>query len=183
MERALRCTRFQPSRVPLKHGTKSRACFLCLPCQRGSGSQELDGCTVPGFITPSLLRGPSLSFRPRQSGACAFCLLPSASRAPVTARAGRVPVPCFSPQPSRRNLRRSLIRNWRPVCSVVGDAVLGAEPAPFPFPCLQPPAGLGRSEACAASSSLDLLGPFVLRTASSVFGLVNFLSLFCCPTV
>ena len=28
-----------------------------------------------------------------------------------------------------------------------------------------------------ASSSLDLLGPFVLRTAGSVFGLVNSLSL------
>ena len=34
-----------------------------------------------------------------------------------------------------------------------------------------------------ASSSLDLLGPFVLQTAGSVFGPVNFLSLFCCPTV
>ena len=25
-----------------------------------------------------------------------------------------------------------MIRNWRPVCSAVGGAVLGAEPAPFP---------------------------------------------------
>ena len=66
-------------------------------------------------------------------------LLPSASPAPVPAHAGRVPAPCVSPRPSWRmstiqNLRRSLIRNWRPVCSAVGAAVLGAEPAPFPSP-------------------------------------------------
>ena len=66
-------------------------------------------------------------------------LLPSASPAPVPARAGRVPAPCVSPRPSRwmstiQNLRRSLIRNWRPVCSAVGAVVLGAEPAPFPSP-------------------------------------------------
>ena len=66
-------------------------------------------------------------------------LLPSVSPAPVPACAGRVPVPCVSPRPSRRmstiqNLRRSLIRNWRPVCSEVGAAVLGAKPAPFPSP-------------------------------------------------
>ena len=44
-----------------------------------------------------------------------------------------------------QNLRRSLIRNWRPVCRAVGAVVLGAEPAPFPS-CLPPAsAGLGRS--------------------------------------
>ena len=37
-----------------------------------------------------------------------------------------------------QNLRRSSIRDWRPVCSAVGAAVLGAEPAPFPS--LLPPA-------------------------------------------
>ena len=35
-------------------------------------------------------------------------------------------------------LMRSLVRNWRPVCSALGAAVLGAEPAPFPSPL--PPA-------------------------------------------
>ena len=39
-------------------------------------------------------------------------------------------------QPSRRmsttqNLRKSLVRDWKPVCSLVGDAVSGAEFAPF----------------------------------------------------
>ena len=77
-------------------------------------------------------------FLPCQSGACT-----SASPAPVPTRAGEVPEPCVSLRPSWRmspiqNLRRSLIRNWRPICSAVGDAVLGPEPAPFPLPL--PPA-------------------------------------------
>ena len=58
---------------------------------------------------------------------------------PATPRAGRVPAPCVSQRPSWRmstiqNLRRSLTTDWRPVCSAVGAAVLGAEPAPFPSP-------------------------------------------------
>ena len=44
-----------------------------------------------------------------------------------------------------------------------------------PTPCLLPLEGMGRSPL--ASSSLELLSPFVLQTASSVFRLVNFLSL------
>ena len=126
MEHALRCAPFQASGVPQKHGRKSCACFLCLPCQSGSGSQELDGHTLPRCVR----------------------LLPSASPAPVPARAGLVPAPCVSTPPSLRmstiqSLRRSLIRNWRPVCSVVGDAVLGAEPAPFPSPLPPAPGGAG----------------------------------------
>ena len=122
MERALRCARFQPSGVPPKRGTKSCTCVFCLPRPSGSGSQELHPCTLPGCGS----------------------LLPSASPAPVLARASRVPVPCVSQPPSQQmstiqNLRKSLVRNWRPVCSVVGDAVFGAEFAPSPPPafCLQ----------------------------------------------
>ena len=111
MERALRCARFQPPGAPQKRGTKSCACFSCLPRQSSSGSQKLDGRTLPGCGAPSPLRGPSPSPRLR----------------------------CVSPRPSRpmltiQNLRKSLIRDWRPVCSAVGAAVLGAEPAPFPSP-------------------------------------------------
>nr|XP_020756587.1 protein eva-1 homolog A-like [Odocoileus virginianus texanus] len=47
MERALHCTQFQPSGVPQKRGTKSCACVLRLPHPTGSGSQELDGRTLP----------------------------------------------------------------------------------------------------------------------------------------
>ena len=61
-----------------------------------------------------------------------------------------------------QNLRKSLVRNWRPVGSVVGDVISGAEFAPFPSPL--PPASSGDQS-------------FVLRTAGSVFGPVNFLSL------
>ena len=66
---------------------------------------------------------------------------------------------------------------------MVGDAVSGAEFAPFPSPLPPASGGAGpvRSQFAAssqpASSSLELLSPFVLRMASSVFGLVNFLSL------
>ena len=42
-----------------------------------------------------------------------------------------------------QHLRKSLVRNWRPVCSVVGDAIFGAKFAPFPSPRLLPPASCG----------------------------------------
>ena len=51
---------------------KAAACILCLPQPSSSGSQELDGLTLPGCGAPSPLRGPSLSFCPCQSGVCAF---------------------------------------------------------------------------------------------------------------
>ena len=139
-----------------------------------------------------LLFVPSASQRLRQPGACrapsprlwrAFsppCSRPQSPPAPV---GGLRPV---SLRPSRRlsstqNLRRSLVRNWRPVCSGWGLRSLG------PSLPLSPPSAFclrrGWAGPQPASSSLDLLGPFVLRTANSVFRPVNFLSLFCCPTV
>ena len=48
--------------------------FCAFPGRSSSGSQELDRHTLPGRGTPSALRGPSLSFCPCQSGACALCL-------------------------------------------------------------------------------------------------------------
>ena len=51
-----------------------------------------------------------------------------------------------------QNLRKSLVRNWRPVCSVVGDVISGAEFAPFPSPL--PPASGGDGPVC---SQLALL--------------------------
>ena len=64
MERALRCVRFQFSGTPQKRGLGC-ACVLCLPRPSSSGSQELDGRTLPGCSASSPLRGPSLSFRLR----------------------------------------------------------------------------------------------------------------------
>ena len=80
-----------------------------------------------------------------------------------------------------QNLRKSLVRNWGPVCSEVGDAVFGAEFSPFPSPL--PPASSGAGLVRSQQAPLDLLSPFVLPMAGSVFGPVNFLSLFCYPTV
>ena len=73
MERALRCVRFQFSGVPQKLGLGC-ACVLCLPRPSSSGRQELDRRTLPGCGALSPLGGPSLSFCPCQSGACALCL-------------------------------------------------------------------------------------------------------------
>ena len=58
---------------------------------------------------------------------------------------------------------------------MVGDAVLGAEPASFPSPL--PPASGGAGPVNSQLAPLGLLGPFVLRTAGSVFWPVIFLSL------
>ena len=53
----------------------------------------------------------------------------------------------FPPRPQRAppvGLRKSLDRNQGPVCSVGGSGFSGAEFAPFPSPCLLPPAGMGQ---------------------------------------
>ena len=73
MERALCCLQFQFSGIPQKRRLGC-TCVLCLPRPSGSGSQELDGHTLPGCRVPSPLRSPSLSFRPRLSGARTLCL-------------------------------------------------------------------------------------------------------------
>ena len=127
MERALRCARFQPSGVPQKHGLGC-ACIPCLPRLSGSGSQELDGRTRVrcAFSLPR----PQPQFPPALVG----CVCIEFSRDP--------PGGC---RPSR--ISGSLVRNWRPVCSVVGDAVFGAEFALSSPLCLLPQAGLGQSAA------------------------------------
>ena len=117
--------------------------------------------------------------------------LPSAAPASVFARAGRMPAACVCSQElasscgwwrmsTIQNLRESLDRNWRPVCSVGGDVVSGAEFAPFPSPL--PPTSSGDGLVCLR---LALLWSFSVHLfceqAGSVFGLVNFLS--CSPTV
>ena len=67
-EQALLSLRFQFLGTPQKRRL-GWAWVLCLPCPSSSGSQELDRCTFPRCGAPSLLRGPSLSFRARRSGA------------------------------------------------------------------------------------------------------------------
>ena len=72
-----------------------------------------------------------------------------------------------------QNLRKSLVRNWKPVCSLVGDAVSGAEFAHF-WLCLEPlsplpPAGDGPVRS-PASSSLVLLSPLFCERAGCALG-------------
>ena len=126
-ERALCGVWFQFSGPPQKRGLGC-ACFLRLPRPSGSGSQGLAGRSLPGCVR----------------------LLPFAAPASVSTCARRVPAPCVSPRPSRRvwtiqNLRTSLNRDWRPACSAVGARSSGPSLPLSPPPCLQYPAGLGRS--------------------------------------
>ena len=66
-----------------------------------------------------------------------------------------------------QNLRKSLVRNWKPFYSLVGDALSGAQFAPFPSP-LPPASSGGWASPQLASSSLEFLSPsFVLQMASS----------------
>ena len=110
------CVACGPSFRVFHESADSVAPALCaFPSPSSSGSQELGRHTLPGCGAPSPLLSPS----------------------------GRVHAPCVQPRPSRwmstiQNLTKSLVRNWRPVCSVVGDAISGAESAPFPS--LLPPA-------------------------------------------
>ena len=147
-ERALRCARFRPSGVPQKRGLRC-ACVLC--CPTGSGSQELDGRSLPGCGAPSPLRGPSLSFRPRQSGVCSFSPPHPQPQSPhaLVGCVHDLPGECRPRHDLPGECRPSRIsggfdyRDWRPVCSAVGDAVLGAEPAPFPSPLPPATGGVG----------------------------------------
>ena len=143
MERALRCARLQPPGVPQTHGLGC-ACVLCLPRPSGSGSQELDGSTLPGAarLLPSAAPAP-VPARTGWSGACALCLAAT-----------------LSADVDHPESQEVLVRNWRPACSAAGAAVLGAEPAPFPSPVPPASGGAGRVHSRLAPS--DLLGPFVL---------------------
>ena len=60
-----------------------------------------------------------------------------------------------------QNFSKSLVSDWKPVCSLVGDAISGAEFAPFPSP-LPPASGGGWAGPQPASSSLVFTQSFVL---------------------
>ena len=101
----------------------------------------------------------------------AGCHLPSMVPASVSGRAGpgglvsvlgSWSLAATSRQMSAiQNLRKSLVRNWEPVCSLVGGAISGAEFAPFHSP-LPPTSGGGWAGPLPAGSSLEFLSlPFV----------------------
>ena len=169
MERALPCVWFQFSGSPQKCRL-GWACVLCLPRRSSSGSQEPDEHTLPGCREPSPLRGPRLSFP--AAVWCALCLFQGAG---------------LQPRPSRwmstiQKLRKSLVRNWEPVCSLVGEPSLGPHlPLSLP-PCLLPLAGMGQSAArqlfsgIAQSFLCSVNGPAV-SSVSGFCRLIFFLSL------
>ena len=143
-ERALHCVRFQFSGSPQKLRL-SRACVLCLPGLeqlRPPGAWRAHSPRVQGAFSP-----------PRARPSVRLVSVPGSWSLATT----------LPPMSTTQNLRKSLVRNWKPVCSLVGDAFSGAEFAPFPSPL--PPASLGEwAGPQPASSSLELLGPsFVLR--------------------
>ena len=135
-EQALRCMHFpglscsgSDFQVFHKDTDWAGPVFCAFPGWSSSGSQELEEHTLPWCSVPYPLHGPSLSF-------CALvwhtlCLFWEAD---------------FWLQPSRQmstiqNLRKSLVRDWKPVFSLVGDAISGAEFAPILSPL--PPEGDG----------------------------------------
>ena len=84
----------------------------------------------------------------------------------------RAPFPSEAPACSLwLGLRKSLDRNWGPVCRLGGGGrgwLLWGWVCPFPLP---PASYLQRGW---AGSSLEFLSPFVLRTTGSVFGRLIF---------
>ena len=114
------------------------------------------------------------------------CLLPSAVPASVSTCAGLVClvsvlgswslVVTLPPMSTIQNLRKSLVRNWKHVYSLVGDALSGAEFAPFSSP-LPPASGRGWAGVTPASSSLNFLSlSYVLWTGQQCVQLALFAS-------
>ena len=142
---------FQFSGTPQKHGLGC-TCVLCLP-------------------RPQQFRQPEAWVHsPRMR--CSFSLRGERLRQPEAwAPSPRVRRAFSLRGPSTRHrsgVRKSLDRNQGPVFCVGGGGFSGAEFALFPSPLL--PTSSGTIE----GSSLEFLSPFVLRTAGSVFQLVNF---------
>ena len=141
--------RFRFSGTPQRH---SLGCLPSLSEQLRESEAWLTSALSPGAAR--LLPSPSL---PQFQGIlvpctlCLFwgadlCLLPSQQMSTI------------------QNIRKSLVRDWKPVCSLVGDAVSGVEFAPFPSP-LPPASSGGWTSLQLASSFLELLSSsFVMRT-------------------
>ena len=158
--------RFRFSGIPQMRGL-AWACVLCLPHQSSSSSQELNGRTLPGCGAPY----PSVV--PASLPVCTSLVRASCVCSRELASSRDLP---------GQTLRKSLVGNWRPVCSLVRGDVSGAEFSPFPS-LLSPASGGGWAGTLQASSSLEFLSPLVLQMAGSVFRPVNFLSLSCYPTI
>ena len=89
------------------------------PGPSSSGDQMLVECTLPRGLITSLV--PDAWFQGCTHLQCAMCLFWGGDlwRRP------------FRWMSTVQNPRKSLVRNWKPVCILVGDALSGAEFAPF----------------------------------------------------
>ena len=73
-----------------------------------------------------------------------------------------------------QNLRKSLVRNWEPVCSLVGVPALGPSLPLSPSLCLPPPAGDGPVRSRLALLWDRSVLPLLCERAHSVFGWLIF---------
>ena len=153
-------------RVLHKSADSVAPAFCAFPCLSGSGSQELDGCTLPGCGAPCPLRGPSLSF-------CAPCVCSqelASSHDHPGCRPSRISGSLWIET-------GGLFAVWE------GMPSLGLSLPLSPPTCLLPPVGDGPiCHQLALLWDLSVLSLFC-KQARSVLGLVNFLSLSCYPTV
>ena len=74
---------------------KAATAFGAFPARAAQAARSFDGRTLPGCGRPSPLLGPSLSFRLRQSGVCAFSSPRPQPQSPPA------PVGCVCPGSSR----------------------------------------------------------------------------------
>ena len=123
--------------------------------QSSSGNQELDEGTLPRCSVTSPLPVPtSVSGCARGCALCPFW-------------GGDLWLRPYQWMSTIQSLRMSLVRNWKPFCSLVWDAISGVEFASYRLWLVPasplPPAG-GWAGPQLASSSLVLLSSFVLRT-------------------
>ena len=118
--------------------------FCAFPAQAAQAARSLTGALSPGAVR----------------------LLPSAVPASVSTCSSWVPLVSvlgswslavtLPVDVNHQNLRKSVVRNWESVRSLVGDAASGGEFAPFPSP-LPPASGGGWAGLPLANSSLELL--------------------------
>ena len=168
---------------------------------------QAPGCSI--WSGPCIARGSSfrVPHKSADSVGPAFCAFPAGAAQAARSLPGALsPVRCaFSPpRPQHQflragwvrlvsvlgswplttqNLRKSLVRNWEPVCSLVWVPSLGPSLPLSPPPCLLPLAGYGPVRSRLALLWNCSVLPLFCEQARSVFRQVNFLSLSCHPPV
>ena len=164
-ERALSCVHFPGPRhsgsgfrVLHKGSDSVGPAFCAFPSGAAQGMRSLTSVLSPGaaWLLPSLSQ-------PQFPSALVQCTLYLFWGADLWLRPSRQ-------MSTIQNLRKSLVRNWKPVYSLVGDALSGAQFAPFPSP-LPPASSGGWAGPQPASSSLEFLSPSLFwKWAGSAFG-------------